>query len=195
MYELYFQNFNSKVPVPLTAEEQALVAGYLTVKKIRKRQYLLQEGDVCKAVAFVEQGALRAYTLGADSNEHIIQFALEGWLISDISSFLTGEPGTYAIDAIEDTQVLLMSRAATDELAARLPKFQAYMYQLMTKAYIALQKRLKAAISLSPDERYTGLLASYPSIAQRVPQRMLASYLGLTPETLSRVRRRLGTRP
>ncbi len=107
MYELFFQKFNEKVA--LTKEEQDVIKSYLTPKKLRKKQYLLQEGDVCKVVAFVEKGALREYSLNENGNEHIIQFALEGWTIADLYSFITGEPATYNIDALEDAELVLIS--------------------------------------------------------------------------------------
>src|SRR5919112_2469106 len=114
MYELFFQKFNETVP--LTQEEQDVIKNYLTPKKLRKKQYLLQEGDVCKCFAFVEKGALREYSLDENGNEHIIQFALEGWTISDLYSFLTGEPATYSIDALEDSELVLISKSAHEEL-------------------------------------------------------------------------------
>src|SRR5678810_402469 len=98
MHDLYFQNFNEKVL--LTGEEKELIKNYLTVKKIRKRQYLLQDGDVCKSVAFVEKGALRLYHISEDGTEHIVQFALEGQFITDLYSFLTTEPSTYNLSLI-----------------------------------------------------------------------------------------------
>lgn len=189
MYDLFFQHFNKKIP--LTEEEQELIKGYLAVKKIRKRQYLLQEGDVCKVAAFVEKGVLRCYTLDENGTEHIVQFAVEGWYISDMYSFLTGEPATYNIDAVEDSSLVLISRSAVEELQRVSPKFQAFQLQAITAAYIALQKRVTSSISLSLDERYQNLVNAYPDIVQRVPQHMIASYLGATPETLSRVRKRL----
>ena len=117
MYELFFQEFNKKVV--LTQEEQDVIKSYLTPKKLRKKQYLLQEGDVCKTFAYVEKGALREYSLDENGNEHIIQFALEGWTISDLFSFLTGEPATYNIDALEDAELVLISKSAHEELTKR----------------------------------------------------------------------------
>jgi len=189
MYDLFFHHFNKKIP--LTDEEQELIKGYLTVKKIRKRQYLLQEGDVCKASAFVENGALRAYTLDENGTEHIVQFALEGWFISDMYSMLTSEPATYNIDALEDSNLVLLSRSAVEELQKICPKFQAFQLQLITSAYIALQRRITSSISLSLEERYQNLVTIYPDIVRRVPQHMIASYLGSKPETLSRVRKKM----
>lgn len=177
--------------VPLTGEEEEIIKSYLSPKKIRKKQYLLQEGEVCKYIAFVEKGVLRAYTVSEKGNEHIIQFALEGWIISDLYSFLTGEQATYNIDAIENAELLLISKASHEEMLRTLPKYETYTRLQLTGAYIAMQRRLTSIISLTLEERYTYFTSLYPDIVQRVPQHMIASFMGLTPETLSRVRKRL----
>lgn len=192
MYELFFHKFNEKVN--LSEEEEEFIKQYLTPKKLRKKQYLLQEGDVCKHIAFVEKGALKAYVVDDAGAESIIQFALEGWVISDLYSFLTGEPATYNIDALENAELVLISKSAHEELLKKLPKYETYIRLQITGAYIALQKRLTSIISLPLEERYKNFLAIYPNIAQRVPQHMIASYMGLTPETLSRVRSRMASR-
>jgi len=191
MHELYFQNFNKKVP--LSEEEQNVIQKHLAVKKVRRKQYLLQEGDVCKTIAFVEKGTLRSYTVDESGNEHIMQFALEGWFISDLYSFLTGEPAIYNIDAIEDAEVVLISKSAHEKLLKTCTSYEAFIRELITGAYIALQKRINSIISFTLEERYEAFKAQYPQVAQRVPQHMIASYMGLTPETLSRVRRRIAT--
>lgn len=192
MYEIFFQKFNEIVS--LNPEEEEFVRRYLTPKKLRKKQYLLQEDDVCKYIAFVEKGALKAYAIDESGAERIIQFALEGWTISDLYSFLTGEPATYNIDAIEDAELILISKSAHEELLQKLPKYETYIRLQITGAYIALQKRLTSIISLPLEERYKNFTATYPNIVQRVPQHMIASYMGLTPETLSRVRSRMSSR-
>lgn len=189
MYELFFKKFNEIVS--LTNDEEDIIKKYLTPKKLRKKQYLLQEGDVCKNIAFVEKGSLRSYTVSEKGSENIIQFALETWLISDLFSFLTGEPATYNIDALEDSELLLTSKSAHEEMLQKLPKYETYARVQITGAYIAMQRRLTSIISLSLEERYTYFSSLYPDIIQRVPQHMIASYMGLTPETLSRVRKRL----
>jgi CRP-like cAMP-binding protein len=189
MYEIFFQSLKSKVP--FTEEELAIVKTYLTPKKLRKKQYLLQEGDVCKFISFVEKGALRSYSIDDKGVEKIIQFALEGWTISDLYSFLTAEPATYNIDALEDSELLLISKSAHEELLQKMPKYESWMRIQITNAYIAMQRRLTSIISLSLEERYAAFTAAYPNIVQRVPQHMIASYMGLTPETLSRVRKKM----
>jgi CRP-like cAMP-binding protein len=192
MYEVFFQALKEKVD--FSEEDLATVKKLLTPKKLRKRQYLLQEGDVCKYVAFVEKGVLRSYTIDEKGSESIIQFALEGWLISDLYSFLTAEPATYTIDAIEDCELVMISKNAHEELLKKLPKYETWIRLQITAAYISLQRRITSVISLYPEERYANFTAAYPLIVQRVPQHMIASYMGLTPETLSRVRRKIADR-
>jgi CRP-like cAMP-binding protein len=189
MYELFFQNLYKKVN--LNQEEQDIIQTYLTPKKLRKKQYLLQEGDVCNAIAFVEKGVLREYSVDDQGSEHIIQFALEGWTISDLYSFLTGEPATYNIDALEDTELVLISKSAHEELLRLVPKYETYTRLQLTNAYIAMQRRLTSIISSPLEDRYANFIALYPDIVERVPQHMIASYMGLQPETLSRIRKRI----
>lgn len=189
MYEVYFENFNKKIP--LTEAEQSLIKTYLSVKKIRKKQYLLQEGDVCKTIAFVEKGILRSYSVDDNGTEHIMQFAPEGWFISDLFSFLTTDIATYNIEAVEDSELVLISKSANDELMNKCTKYERFSRILITGAYVALQKRINSLMSFTLEERYETFMKQYPDIARRVPQHMVASYIGLTPETLSRVRRRI----
>jgi len=192
MYELFFGQFNEKVS--LTAEEEVMIKTYLMPKKLRRKQYLLQEGDVCKSIAFISKGVLKAYSVDDNGNEHIIQFGLEGWIISDLYSFLTGEPATYNIDAIEDADLVLISKSAHEELLQKLPKYETFTRLNITGAYLAMQKRLTSIISSSLEERYATFTALYPNIVQRVPQHMIAAYMGLTPETLSRIRKRISSK-
>ena len=189
MYELFFRKFNERVS--LNTEEEAMIKTYLMPKKLRKKQYLLQEGDPCKYIAFVEKGVLREYSVDESGNEHIFQFAPEGWTISDLYSFLTGEPATYHIDAIEDAELVLISKSAHEELLKISPKYETYTRLQLTGAYLAMQKRITSIISLSLEERYTNFIKLYPNIVQRVPQHMIASFMGLKPETLSRVRKKI----
>lgn len=188
MFERLFQNLAEKVE--LTEDEKELTKTFFLPKKLRKRQYLLQEGDAAKYVAFVEKGILRSYTVDEKGSEHILQFAFEGWWIGDAYSMLTNEPSQYNIDALEDCELLLLSKTAEAQLLDRVPKMERYFRILMQNHLIALQRRITSSLSRSAEEKYNELIQSCPTIPQRIPQHMMASFLGITPETLSRIRRK-----
>ena len=181
--------------IALNNEEHAHCASFFIPKKIKKDQYLVQEGEVCKYLAFVARGSLRSYTIDGKGEEHVVQFAFEGWWISDLYSFLTSQPTTYFIDALDESDVLLIDTSSYNNLCSTLPKFERYFRILLQNNYIASHRRILASISLSAEERYLQLLESYPDIAQRVAQRHIASYLGITPEALSRIRSRISKKP
>jgi CRP-like cAMP-binding protein len=188
MFEMLFQKFDEKIA--LGAEEKELAKTFFLPKKLRRRQYLLQEGDTSKYIAFVEKGMLRSYTIDEKGVEHIIQFAFEGWWIGDQYSFLTGEPSQYNIDALEDCELLLLSKTAEEQLMEQVPKMERYFRILLQNSLIAYQRRLMGSMSQTADKRYHDLVQSCPTVARRVPQHMMASFLGITPETLSRIRKR-----
>ena len=192
MYEQLAKSIGDKVT--LTAAEFEVCKTFFIPKKIRKKQTLLLEGDVCTYNAFIEKGILRSYTTDEKGHEHIMQFAFEGWWITDLSSFLMGEHSTFTIEAIEDSELLLLTATAREELMDALPVFERYQRLLLQNAYIALQKRVNSALTATAEEKYTKLTISYPDIVARVPQHMIASYLGLSPETLSRVRKQITLR-
>ena len=189
MFEVLFQKLDEKIQ--LTEEEKQLCKSFLIPKKLRKRQYILQEGDVCKYITFVEKGILRNYTIDEKGTEHIMQFAFEGWWTSDQFSFLTGEPAIYNIDALEDSELLLLSKKAEEQLLQKIPKFERYFRILLQNNLIATQRRLISSLSQSAEQRYNELINGCPTIPQRVPQHMMASFLGITPETLSRIRKQM----
>lgn len=191
MYEVYFAELSKRVS--LTDQERDFIQSHLSLKKIRRRQYLLQDEELCRYICFVEKGMLRSYTVDSQGNEHIMQFAPEGWFISDLYSFLTDEPSSYNIDALEESELVLISRSAHQQLLEKSPKYLTFSHMLITNAYIAMQKRLNAINDQTSEERYTRFIQKFPEITNRVPQHMIASYLGLTPETLSRVRKRIAT--
>lgn len=191
MFEQLFHSIQQKIQI--TNEELENIKPFFIPKKLRRKQYLLQEGDVCKYSAFVEKGALRSYAINEKGNEHVVQFALEGWWISDQYSGLTGEPSVYNIDALEDAEILLMPNASFESMLEAVPKMEKYFRVLMQNSMIAMQRRLVASLSLTAEEKYTRMINAYPDIIQRVPQHMIASYLGITPETLSRIRKQMST--
>jgi len=192
MHELFFKKLREVIS--LSEEEEAVFRTYLLPKKIRKKQYILQEGDVCRYTVFVEKGILRSYTINEKGNEQIVQFALEGWWISDMYSMITGEPAKYNIDALEDAELILIRSTDLEILQERIPLFLKFSFLQMRNAYLAFERRLTGMATLGTEERYTKLVQLYPDIVQRVPQHMIASYLGLTAETLSRARKHMSNK-
>ena len=177
--------------IELTAEEEKYFLSILKPRKYLRRQFVVQAGDECKYETYVVKGCLRAYFIDPSGNAHIVQFAIEDWWISDLGSFMTGEPATYNIDALEDTEVLQIDRVHFNEMFERIPKFDR-MYRLMlTNAYIAHQRRIVDNLCLPAKDRYLNFIRKYRNIEQRVPQNQIASYLGITPEFLSQIRSKM----
>jgi CRP-like cAMP-binding protein len=169
-------------------EEFAVIEQASRLKKLRKKQYLLQEGDICRDHCFILSGLMRTYSVDDKGNEHIIRFATKDWWISDRESLLTGQPSKFNIDAIEDSIVLLWSAAQMDELMEKLPAFSKMINGILSKSFIVSQNRIHEAISSTAKEKYNNFVSRYPDFALRVPQTMIASYLGIASETLSRLR-------
>jgi CRP-like cAMP-binding protein len=157
-------------------------------KKLRKKQYFLQEGDVCHFNCFVAKGCLRLYRVGEDGTEHILRFAVENWWLTDAESYNNATPSKNNIDALEDSELLLIEKKDFNGLIDIFPKFRDFRDQLKAKSYEASQNRIMSNISDNAEERYWNFIRSYPDIFNRVPLHMIASYLGVSRETLSRIR-------
>lgn len=175
--------------ITLTAEEWLLIEKVSIIKKLRKHQYLLQEGDVWRYNAFVCEGCLRRYRVDDKGNEHISYFSIENWWTGDRESLLSGEPAKSNIDAIEDSVVLLIAKENFQMLKNQIPVFRDFINELLDKSFSVSQNRIHAFISQTAEEKYLDFIKKYPQIANRIPQHMLASYLGVSAETLSRVRK------
>jgi len=192
MYELLHKKITESISI--TDEEFDFCKTLFLPKKLRKRQYLLQEGDVCRYTAFVTKGILRSYTIDNKGTEHILQFAFEGWWMGDLYSFLTDEPSMYNMEAIENCELLLISKPSWELLLEKIPAFERYFRILIQNNLIATQQRLMGTLSETAEEKYLKLINNYPGCLQRVPQHMIASYLGITRETLSRIRGQMASR-
>jgi CRP-like cAMP-binding protein len=187
MFELILKNISRHVA--LDPEEEKIFTSLLVHRSLRKRQYLLQAGDVSRYENFIVKGCLRAYTVDKKGDEHIVMFGIEGWWISDLYSFLTATPATQHIDALEDSEVLSIEKAELEKLYQRIPKFDRFFRILLQNAFVAHQQRVLAAISQTAEEQYLDFIKKYPALEQRIPQHQIASYLGITPETISRIRK------
>ena len=186
MYDILLQHFNKHIH--LTEEEFAECTLLFKYKKYRKYQYLLQNGDITRYETFILKGCTRTYEVDDKGVEHIIQFGLETWWIGDLHSFLTGTPGRLNIDCLEDTEVLQISKADLEKLYEKVPKLERFFRILIQKAYVAAMDRIYSNLSKPAAERYQEFIEKYPHIEQRVPNHQIASYLGITPQSLSRIR-------
>jgi CRP/FNR family transcriptional regulator, anaerobic regulatory protein len=175
---------------PLTDEQFDFIRDLNIPKKIKKGEFFIREGEVAKWAAFVERGCLRKYVIDKKGKEHILEFLPENWWISDIDSMQHGKPCHFFVDAIEDTELLISDLEANQKIMDNIPGFAEAFTKGLQKHAAEKDKRIASSLSASAEEKYMDFLRTYPSIAQRVPQHMLAAYLGVTPETLSRVRKR-----
>lgn len=181
----YFQKM-----IPLSIAENQLVADLFKPRLYRKRQYVLQEGDVCNQFNFVVRGCLRMYKVDEKGNFHILQFAAEnGWMI-DLGSFHEKSPSELNIDALEDSMVLQISYDNLIALYTEVPKFDRIFRVLIENSFVSLQTRLLQNISSTAENRYLSFMETYPHLANRLPQTQIAAFLGITPEFLSRLRNR-----
>lgn len=186
MYDLILKNVSRFIE--LNEEEKKYFTSLLKVKKLRKKQFLLQEGDIARYQHFVNKGCLRAYSVDEKGQEHIAQFAIEDWWIGDMYSFLTQTPARLNIDVIEDSEVLYIDNASSEDLFSKVPKFERFFRLLVQNAFIANQQRIIESMSQAADDRYCNFIQRYPLMEQRLPLKQIASYLGITPESLSRIR-------
>jgi CRP-like cAMP-binding protein len=187
MFELLHQKISGVTTI--NEKEFSFFKSLFIIKKLRRRQYFLQEGDVCKYQAFVVKGILRSYTIDEKGNEHILQFASEGWWLADLSSYLTNEPSILTMDALEDAELLLLDRVSWEQAMLQVPALEHYFRIILQNHLVATQKRLLQSLAETTKEKYNRFLQTFPDCLQRLPQHMIASYLGVTRETLSRVRK------
>jgi CRP-like cAMP-binding protein len=187
MHESIIAYIKNHSTTPLSEIDIEVIADVFVPKKIRKRQYFLQEGEVCKYGAFIVKGAMRQYSVDDKGVEHIVGLFIENWWVADRESYVMLTPSVYNIDAWEDSDVLLLTKADHFSRLSPIPAINEMTLKMDENFAIATQKRL-SSISLSAEERYAQLIKTYPEFLQRFPQHIIASYLGITKETLSRIR-------
>ena len=190
MHNNLFAYINRHISSPLTSEAEALVEAAFQPKKLRKKQYFLQEGDVCKYVGFIVKGAMRQYSVDEKGVEHIVHLYIENYWASDRESSIMLTPSVYNIDAWEDTELLIITRAEMLDLMEKIPALLVMIRLMDERNAIANQRRLNSTISNSAEKRYEEFAENHPQFIQRFPQHLIASYLGITKETLSRIRKR-----
>jgi len=174
--------------ISLNKEEKELVTGKFHPHLYRKKQYVLQEGDICMQINFVVRGCLRMYKIDEKGGTHILQFAAENNWIADLGSFHAEKSSELNIDALEDTMVLKINRNDLISLYLQAPKFDRIFRVLIENSYVSLQKRLLQTISSTGEDRYQYFIDTYPHFVNRLSQIQIASFLGITPEFLSRLR-------
>jgi len=186
---LLFNNLNARTKI--TEAEFMRIESILVKKHVRKKRELIIEGEISKNIYFITKGCLRSYSINKEGIAHVMQLALEDYWIGDLSSFITQTPGKLSIEAIEDTEVLQLSFADLEQLYIEIPALERFFRLLFQRALVQLQQRLDNSMSINAEERYQDLLSRQPLLASRVPLIHIASYLGITPESLSRIRKRL----
>jgi len=184
-----FKYITAMSGIPLSDQQKTLIVNTVKIKKLRKRQYFLQEGDVCKYIGFITKGSTRMFSINERGQESIVAFGLENCWIVDQASFNQCDCSGYHIEALEDTEMLILNPSQMEQLMTLIPAFALMFSRYQLQQLIYNQKRINAALSMTVEERYYDLLKCLPQYAQRFSQNMLACYLGVKPETLSRIRK------
>ena len=178
----------------ITEEQFLLLAPYLEFKKISKTEIVLHKGNVCQHSFFVQKGLLRSYTIDEQGKEHIIQFAPQNWFITDRNSTFLNAPSELYIDAVEDAEVVMFKAEFVKKASEISKSYQVYNELLLQNHILHSQVRINLLLSATAEKRYMNFISLYPDLSLRIPQWMIASYLGITPESLSRVRKELARR-
>lgn len=176
---------------PITADELEIFHSSLKPKTFNKRAYLLQQGEVCKFEGYIVKGCVKKYYIDKHGAEVILQFATEDWWISDIGSFSEQKPSNLFIETIEDTELLMIDFESKEKLFREIPHLERVFRLMVQRSYSVLESRFYAAVSHLAEDRYLEFIQKYPDLIHRIPQLEIASFLGITPETLSRVKSKI----
>lgn len=172
--------------VALTDDEFAFVSSFFTVKRLRKHQFLVQQGEPVNSTYLTVSGCLKAYHLDQDGKEHILQFAVEDWWVSDFPAFYTRADATISVDCIEDSELLALSYDDREKICRAVHKMEHFFLVKSNFGFAALQQRILSLLNKNAYERYEQFALLYPQTLRRVPKRLIAAYLGVSRETLSR---------
>ena len=185
-FELILANINRHID--LNDSEKDIFLSCLESRKIKKQHFWIHEGHISSATAFVNSGCMRAYTIDNNGFEHILQFAPRDWWIADMYSFITQKPGYLNIDALEDSELVILSKENLERLYIEVPKFERFFRIITEKSLVANRQRIIENLSLSASQRYAIFCNTYPTIINSIPQKQIAAYIGVTPEFLSKMR-------
>lgn len=177
--------------ISLTDEEITHLESKIAVRNYLKGQYIVQQGDVCKYSCFVLSGCTKTFYVDSEGQEHILMFSIEDWWTSDMGSFITQTPADFNVQCLENSELVMFSYDIIEELYIEIPKLERFFRQIIEKGFVASQKRIVRNFSLSAKEQYLYFREQYPKIEQRIPQYMVASYLGITKEFLSKIKSQL----
>ncbi|WP_419870433.1 Crp/Fnr family transcriptional regulator [Chryseobacterium sp. CT-SW4] len=192
MFENIIKNISRFIT--LSADEEKFFTGLLTCQAIPKKNVLLREGEICQFEGYIQKGCVRVYYLDDNGFEVTILFAIEDWWISDIASFHEQKPSKLYMETLEDSEIYFLNPATKEKLLEAYPKFERVFRMLVQRSLSTLQNRLINTISKTATERYLEFIKVYPSIPQRVAQYYIASYLGVSKEFVSTIRKRLATK-
>lgn len=191
-YERILQNITRHITLDKTEENFFL--SLLQYRRIKKKEFIVNEGEVCKAQHFVIRGCFKSYSIDEKGGEHVVMFAPEDYWMGDLYSFLTDKPSRLYTEALEDSEIFVISRSDVQRLYDQVPKFERFFRVLFQNALIAQFQRVDDNLSLTGEEKYLQFCEKFPLLEQRLSQKQIAAYLGMTPEFLSIVRRRLSAR-
>ncbi|RFZ89923.1 Crp/Fnr family transcriptional regulator [Mucilaginibacter conchicola] len=188
-FNAFFDYIQKLSGIILSENEKHVFLAHFKPRKLLKRQYFLQQGDVCKYAGFVVKGSAKTFRIDDKGHEHILKLSMEEWWLADFESYYHLTPSRYNIQALEDLELLMVTNAQVEDFFSTIPAFIAMQEVIKQNYAIANQNRVQAALSYTAEERYDDLVANYPHFLQRFPLNVIASYLGLSPETLSRIRK------
>lgn len=177
--------------IDLTSEEEILLLSKTKIRTYLKNQYIVQQGDVCNSANFIITGCTKTFYMDMEGQEHIVMFSIEDWWTSDLGSFIEQTPADFNVQCLENTQLIQFTYDNLEELYIEIPKLERLFRKIVERAFVASQKRIIRSFSLDAKERYRIFKSTYPKIDQRVPQYMIASYLGITKEFLSKIKSQL----
>lgn len=183
--DLILQNISRYVNLSL--DEKAYFTSLLQSRSLKRKEFFLEDGQICKYSAFTLSGCLRGYTVDENGLEHVLSFAPQGWWMADMYSLISQKPGTLNIEAIEKTDILLLSKNDQEKLYENVPKFERFFRIITENSLVAYQQRLMDNLSLTAEERYNNFCKRYPTLIHTLPKKDIATYIGVTPEFLSRM--------